>query len=78
MDRVKFLLPYRPAILRLYWPYLLGAAFLLAANVFGLVFGAFRKLHLVNAGLKLRHLDKELHTGENDLSDEVLSLQEEA
>jgi hypothetical protein len=77
MDRVKVLLPYRPAILKTYWPYLLGAFLLLLANVFGLVFAAFRKLHLVNAGLKLRHLDKELQTGQNDLSDEVLSTQED-
>jgi hypothetical protein len=73
MRELHFLVPWRRLILH---NYLQGIAFycaLLFANILGLVTWTERKFFLRDTGRKLRHLDQEIHTGENELSEEILS-----
>jgi len=46
---------------------------LLFANILGLTIWIERKFFLRDTGRKLRHLDQEIHTGQSELSDEILS-----
>jgi len=46
---------------------------LLFANILGLTIWIERKFFLRDTGRKLRHFDQEIHTGKNELSDEIRS-----
>jgi hypothetical protein len=46
---------------------------LLFANVLGLAIWIERKFFLRDTGRKLRHLDQEIHTGQSELSSEILA-----
>jgi hypothetical protein len=46
---------------------------LLFANLLGLTIWIERKFFLRDTGRKLRHLDQEIHSGQSELSDEILS-----
>jgi hypothetical protein len=46
---------------------------LLFANLLGLTVWIERKFFLRDTGRKLRHLDQEIHTGQSELSEEILS-----
>jgi hypothetical protein len=46
---------------------------LLFANILGITIWIERKFFLRDAGRKLRHLDQEIHTGQSELSEEILS-----
>ena len=42
-------------------------------NILGLTIWIERKFFLRDTGRKLRHFDQEIHTGKNELSDEIRS-----
>jgi hypothetical protein len=46
---------------------------LLFANILGLTIWIERKFFLRDTGRKLRHLDQEIHTGQSELSAEILA-----
>jgi len=70
---LRFLAPWRDLILH---SYLQGIALyraLLFANFLGFAIWIERKFFLRDTGRKLRHLDQEIHTGQSELSSEILA-----
>ena len=67
MGELKFLVPYRFILVRIYGPVLLGFLGVLFTNVFAAVFFVNRRFFLKDTGRKLTHLDKQWHTGEAEL-----------
>jgi hypothetical protein len=73
MHELHFLVPWRSLILHDYQQGITLYCALLFANILGLIIWIERKFFLRDTGRKLRHLDQEIHTGENELSEEILS-----
>jgi hypothetical protein len=77
MGDVSFLAPYKHLILGLYlWP-ILGFALLVFVNLFALFYLTGRALFLKDAGRKLAHVQKQLHTGDTIIRDLSERLAEE-
>ena len=73
MREMQFLIPWRSLILHTcLWSIALYCA-LLFANILGLTIWIERKFFLRDTGRKLRHLDQEIHTGQSELSSEILA-----
>jgi hypothetical protein len=73
MHELHFLVPWRDLILHRYWQPIAVYCSLLFVNILGLTIWIERKFFLRDAGRKLTHLDQEIHSGHNALSDEILS-----
>jgi hypothetical protein len=73
MHELHFLVPWRNLILHSYLQSIALYCALLFANILGLTIWVERKFFLRDTGRKLRHLDQEIHTGKNELSDEIRS-----
>ena len=71
MGQLRFLTPWRSLILHQYWQAIAGYSALLIVNLFGVVIYVQRKVFLKDAGQKLIHLDKQIHSGEHELSSEI-------
>ena len=73
MGQLRFLIPWRAALLRHeYCRGILFYCFLLFTNTLGLTIWVEHKLWLRDTGRKLKHLDQEIHSGQNELSAEIL------
>ena len=68
MDQLRFLIPWRDTIVHDYLPGIALYCGLLMINVIAAVVFVQRKLFLKDAGRKLVHFDKQLHTGQHALS----------
>jgi hypothetical protein len=73
MGQLRFLIPWRVLLWHEYWRGILLYCFLLFANILGLTIWVERKLWLRDTGRKLRHFDQEIHSGQNELSNEILA-----
>ena len=73
MSQTHFLVPWRSLILHAYLQPIATYCALLFANILGLTIWIERKFFLRDTGRKLKHLDQEIHTGQSELSDEILS-----
>jgi hypothetical protein len=73
MHALHFLVPWRSLILHSYLKSIALYAALLFANILGLTVWIERKFFLRDTGRKLKHLDQEIHTGQSELSEEILS-----
>lgn len=71
MGQLRFLTPWRRLILHEYWLSISIYSALLIVNLFGLVIFVQRKVFLKDAGRKLVHFDKQIHSGEHGLSNEI-------
>jgi ABC-type enterochelin transport system permease subunit len=72
MSQMHFLVPWRSLILHAYLQPIATYCALLFANILGLTIWVERKFFLRDAGRKLKHLDQEIHTGQSELSEEIL------
>ena len=70
---MQFLTPWRSLILHTYLQSIAFYCALLFANILGLTIWIERKFFLRDTGRKLKHLDQEIHTGQSELSDEILA-----
>ncbi|MGA8940323.1 MAG: hypothetical protein WB439_14265 [Acidobacteriaceae bacterium] len=70
---LRFLVPWRSFILHTYFQNIALYCVLLFANLLGVAVWIERKFFLRDTGRKLRHLDQEIHTGQSELSEEILS-----
>jgi hypothetical protein len=77
MGQLRFLVPWRDTLLRTYWPGITVYSVLLFVNVMGAVIFLQRKFFLKDAGQKLMHIDKQIHSGQHDLSPEFAELKSE-
>lgn len=68
MGQLRFLIPWRDLILRNYLPAIALYCGLLIVNIIALVIFIQRKFFLKDAGRKLVHFDKQIHTGQHALS----------
>jgi hypothetical protein len=73
MHELHFLVLWRSLILHSYMQSIALYCALLFANILGLTIWIERKFFLRDTGRKLRHFDQEIHTGKNELSDEIRS-----
>ena len=73
MDELHFLVPWHDLILHSYIKSIALYCALLFANILGLTIWIERKFFLRDTGRKLRHLDQEIHTGQSELSGEILA-----
>jgi len=73
MRQMHFLVPWRSLILHAYLRPIATYCALLFANILGLTIWIERKFFLRDTGRKLKHLDQEIHTGQSELSEEILS-----
>ena len=73
MHALHFLVPWRGLILHSYLRSIALYCALLFANILGVTIWIERKFFLRDTGRKLRHLDQEIHTGQSELSDEILA-----
>ena len=72
-NELRFLTPWRSFILHHHLQNIALYCALLFANILGLTIWIERKFFLRDTGRKLRHFDQEIHTGKNELSDEIRS-----
>jgi ABC-type enterochelin transport system permease subunit len=72
-QELRFLVPWRSFILHTCIQSIALYCALLFANLLGLAVWIERKFFLRDTGRKLRHLDQEIHTGQSELSEEILS-----
>jgi hypothetical protein len=72
-NELRFLAPWRSLIVHAYLQPIAAYCALLFANILGLTIWIERKFFLRDTGRKLRHLDREIHTGQSELSEEILS-----
>ncbi len=70
---LRFLTPWRSLILHSYLQSIALYCALLFVNILGLTIWIERKFFLRDTGRKLRHLDQEIHTGQSELSGEILA-----
>jgi uncharacterized membrane protein len=70
-SQLRFLTPWRGLILHSYLRPIAIYCVLLFANILGLVIWVERKFFLRDTGRKLKHFDKEIHSGHNELSEEI-------
>ena len=73
MSQMHFLVPWRSLILHAYLQPIATYCALLFANILGLTIWIERKFFLRDTGRKLRHLDQEIHTGQSELSEEIVA-----
>ena len=73
MSQMHFLVPWRNLILHAYLQPIATYCALLFANILGLTIWIERKFFLRDTGRKLKHLDQEIHTGQSELSEEILN-----
>ena len=73
MGQLRFLIPWRALLWHEYWRGIRFYCFLLFTNILGLTIWVERKLWLRDTGRKLKHLDQEIHSGQNELSTEILA-----
>jgi hypothetical protein len=73
MGQWRFLIPWRALLCHEYWRGILFYCFLLFSSILGLTIWIERKLWLRDTGRKLKHLDQEIHSGQNELSTEILA-----
>ena len=73
MHELRFLAPWRSLIVHAYLQPIATYCALLFANILGLTIWIERKFFLRDTGRKLRHLDQEIHTGQSELSGEILA-----
>ena len=73
MSQMHFLAPWRSLILHAYLQPIATYCALLFANILGLTIWIERKFFLRDTGRKLKHLDQEIHTGQSELSDEIIA-----
>jgi ABC-type enterochelin transport system permease subunit len=71
--QLRLLIPWRSLILHSYLQNIALYCALLFSNILGLTIWIERKFFLRDTGRKLRHLDQEIHTGQSELSEEILS-----
>ena len=71
MHELHFLVPWRNLILHSYLKSIAYYSALLFANILGLTIWIERKLFLRDTGRKLKHLDREIHSGHSELSEEI-------
>lgn len=71
MGQLRFLTPWRDLILREHWQAIAFYCGLLFVNLLGAVIYIQRKFLLKDAGQKLAHFDKQIHSGNHELSDEI-------
>jgi hypothetical protein len=71
-NALRFLTPWRSFILHNDLQSIALYCALLFANLLGLTVWIERKFFLRDTGRKLRHLDQEIHTGQSELSEEIL------
>ncbi len=72
MSQMHFLVPWRSLIVHAYLQPITTYCALLFANILGLTIWIERKFFLRDTGRKLKHLDQEIHTGQSELSEEIL------
>jgi hypothetical protein len=70
---LRFLTPWRSLILHQYLGSIALYCALLFANILSLAIWIERKFFLRDTGRKLKHLDHEIHTGQSELSSEILA-----
>jgi hypothetical protein len=73
IHELAFLVPWRSLILHRYLGSIALYCALLFANILGLTIWVERKFFLRDTGRKLKHLDQEIHTGQSELSAEILA-----
>jgi hypothetical protein len=73
MSQMHFLVPWRSLIVHAYLQPIATYCALLFANILGLTIWIERKFFLRDTGRKLKHLDQEIHTGQSELSEEILN-----
>ncbi|MHB1938363.1 MAG: hypothetical protein ACYCOR_17540 [Acidobacteriaceae bacterium] len=73
MSQMHFLVSWRSLILHAYLQPIATYCALLFANILGLTIWIERKFFLRDTGRKLKHLDQEIHTGQSELSDEIIA-----
>jgi hypothetical protein len=71
--KLGFLVAWRSLILYHYLTSIALYCALLFTNILGLTIWIERKFFLRDTGRKLRHLDQEIHTGQSELSEEILA-----
>ena len=73
MSQMHFLVSWRSLIAHAYLQPIAMYCALLFANILGLTIWIERKFFLRDTGRKLKHLDQEIHTGQSELSEEILN-----
>jgi hypothetical protein len=68
---LHFLTPWRDLIVHRYLQSIALYCALLFANILGLTIWIERKFFLRDTGRKLKHLDREIHSGHSELSEEI-------
>ena len=68
---LHFLTPWRDLIFHRYLQSIALYCALLFANILGLTIWIERKFFLRDTGRKLKHLDREIHSGHSELSEEI-------
>ena len=71
MGQLRFLTPWRDLIVHDYWAAIALYLGLLFVNLLGLVIWIQRKFLLKDAGRKLAHFEKQIHSGNHELSAEI-------
>ena len=69
---LRFLIPWRSLLFHVYGKPIAVYCALLFANLLGVTIWIERKFFLRDTGRKLKHLDQEIHSGQNELSAEIL------
>ena len=75
---LRFLTPWRDLLLREYWHGIAVYCGLLFLNLLGAVVYIQRQFQLKDAGQKLAHFDKQIHSGAHELSGEIGRFLEDA
>ena len=68
---LRFLAPHKAVLFQLHGAFMLGALLVLFLNLCAAFYGVGRWLFLRDTGRKLKHLDQEIHSGYNELSEEI-------
>ena len=68
---LRFLTPWRSLIVHDHLGTIAAYCAALFANILGLAIWIERKFFLRDTGRKLKHLDQEIHSGHNELSEEI-------
>jgi hypothetical protein len=68
---LRFLTPWRGLLVHHYFGVIATYCVLLFANILGAAIWIERKFFLRDTGRKLKHLDQEIHSGHNELSEEI-------
>jgi hypothetical protein len=71
MGELRFLIPLKLVIWRVYSAYILSYCGLLFVNVFAAAFAVNRKFFLKDTGRKLAHLDRQFNVGHSDAPAEI-------